>query len=99
MPFDFRELDPLLDSRMRVAILALLLNGDTVDFVHMRDKLQVTDGNLAKHLRRLEDAAYVRMEKSFLGRRPRTSYTITDQGREALQNHVRVLGEIAEQDG
>jgi DNA-binding MarR family transcriptional regulator len=94
MPFDYRELDPLLDARLRVAILALLLNGDTADFVHMRDKLQVTDGNLAKHLRRLEEAEYVRMAKSFVGRRPRTSYTITDKGREALQNHVKALGEL-----
>lgn len=94
MSFDYRELDPLLDARLRVAILALLLNGDTVDFVHMRDKLQVTDGNLAKHLRKLEEAEYVRMEKSFLGRRPRTSYTITDKGRASLQDHVKALGEL-----
>ncbi|MCE5315580.1 MAG: transcriptional regulator [Armatimonadota bacterium] len=94
MPFDYRELDPILESRMRVGILALLLNGDSVDFVHMRDRMQATDGNLARHLRRLEEADYVKMEKSFIGRRPCTSYVITDKGREALRNHVKTLGDL-----
>jgi DNA-binding MarR family transcriptional regulator len=94
MPFDHRELDPILDSRLRVGILAMLLNGDSVDFVHMRDRLESTDGNLAKHLRKLEDAGYIKMEKSFIGRRPRTSYTITAQGRQALAHHVQALGQL-----
>ena len=94
MPVDYRHLDPVLESRMRIGILAMLLNGDTVDFVRMRERLQATDGNLAKHLRRLEAARYVRMRKSFIRRRPRTSYTITDKGRQALQDHVKALGEL-----
>lgn len=94
MSFDYRQLDPVLDSRVRVAILALLLNGDSVDFTHMRDRLQLTDGNLAKHLRKLEEIDYVRMSKSFIGRRPRTSYVITDKGRKALQSHVKALEEL-----
>ena len=98
MPFDHRELDPIMDSRLRVGILAMLLNGDSVDFVRLRDRLESTDGNLAKHLRKLEDAGYVKMEKSFIGRRPRTSYTITDQGREALAKHVQALGQLIASD-
>lgn len=94
MAFDHKELDPVLDSRLRVGILAMLLGGDSVDFVRMRDRLDATDGNLSKHLRRLEEAGYVEMEKSFLGRRPRTTYTITPQGREALDKHVRALEKL-----
>jgi DNA-binding MarR family transcriptional regulator len=97
MPFDHRELDPILDSRLRVGILAMLLNGDSVDFVRMRDRLESTDGNLAKHLRKLEEAGYVEMSKSFIGRRPRTSYTITAQGREALAKHVQALGRLIQE--
>lgn len=97
MPFDHRELDPILDSRLRVGILAMLLNGDSVDFVRMRDRLESTDGNLAKHLRKLEEAGYVQMEKSFLGRRPRTSYTITKEGRDALAKHVQALGQLVQE--
>jgi len=96
MSFDYRELDPVLDSRMRVGILALLLNGDEVEFVRLRDMLDATDGNLAKHLRRLEEARYVKMRKSFVGRRPRTTYSITSKGRAALDNHVRLLAGLLE---
>ena len=55
-----------------------------------------TDGNLAKHLRKLEEAGYVKMKKSFIGRRPRTSYTNADKGREALAKHVQALGQLIE---
>ena len=96
MPFDHRELDPILDSRLRVGILAMLLHGDSVDFVRMRDRLSSTDGNLAKHLRKLEESGYVKMKKAFIGRRPRTSYTITEKGREALAKHVQTLGQLIE---
>jgi DNA-binding PadR family transcriptional regulator len=53
-----------------------------------------TDGNLAKHLRRLEEAKYVTMQKSFVGRRPRTTYAITDRGRAALERHVQMLARL-----
>ncbi|MFC1734796.1 winged helix-turn-helix domain-containing protein [Candidatus Hydrogenedentota bacterium] len=96
MSFDFKKLDPVLDSRMRVGILALLLNGDSVEFVHLREKLGATDGNLAKHLRRLEEARYVKMKKAFVGRRPRTTYRITDAGRVALDAHVGMLAKLLE---
>lgn len=98
MGFDFTQLDPVLESRMRVGILALLLNGDYVEFVYLRDRMGATDGNLAKHLRRLEEAQYVTMQKSFVGRRPRTTYAITDKGRAALEQHVQMLALILERE-
>ncbi len=97
MSFDLSQFDPVLESRMRVAILALLLNGDAVEFVYLRNRLEATDGNLAKHLKRLEEAKYVKMRKSFVERRPRTVYTITERGRAALENHVSMLGKLLEE--
>lgn len=91
MPFDPADLDPVLESRVRVGVLALLANGDRVDYTHLRDRLQVTDGNLATHLRRLEEARYVRVRKAFVGRQPRTQYEIASRGRAALERHVEAL--------
>lgn len=99
MAFNFTNFDPVLESRMRVGILALLLNGDSAEFVYLRDQMGATDGNLAKHLRRLEEARYVTMQKTFVGRRPRTTYTITDRGRAALEGHVKMLAQLLEGKG
>jgi DNA-binding MarR family transcriptional regulator len=92
--FDVKELDPVLESRMRVGILAILLNGDEVDFVRLRERLEATDGNLAKHLRRLEEAGYVEMRKGFIGRKPQTVYSITKAGKAALEKHVALLSKL-----
>jgi len=89
--FDISQSNPVLESRMRVAILALLMNGDSASFVYLRDKLEASDGNIAQHLRALEDAGYVRMEKSFIGRKPRTDYTITREGQKAKKDYVALL--------
>ena len=91
MTLDLSGLDPVLESRIRVGVLALLANGDTVDYTHLRDRLEVTDGNLATHLKRLDEAGYVRMKKSFIGRRPNTAYAISPRGRTALERHVSLL--------
>ena len=90
---DFQNLDPVLESRVRVGVLALLANGDTVDFTRLREELGVTDGNLATHLKRLEEARYVRMRKSFVGRKPHTAYVVMPAGRTALEHHVELLAE------
>ena len=93
MSFDIRDMDPVLESRGRVGVLALLVSGEAAAFTYLRDKLGVTDGNLARHLRRLEEVRYVKLRKSFVGRRPHTSYTITAKGRLALERHVDTLTE------
>ena len=93
MGFDLQSLDTILESRVRVGVLALLAQGDAVEFTYLRDKLGVTDGNLATHLRRLEESKYVGVKKSFVGRRPQTAYVITAAGRKALERHVAVLSE------
>ena len=64
---------------------------ETVDFNTLKETLQLTDGNLASHLRAMEDAAYLRVEKQFVGRKPNTRYSATTEGREAFKNHLDAL--------
>jgi len=90
-------LDELIHQPVRLRLMAALVALDEeteVDFSYLRDMLKVTDGNLGAHLRKLEDAGYVRITKTFVGRRPRTYITATPAGREAFAAHVAALEEI-----
>jgi len=89
--------DPLIHQPVRLRIMAALNALDPegqIDFAALRDLLGVTDGNLATHLRKLEDAGYIRVTKTFVGRRPRTYLTITPKGRYAFAEHVQALQAI-----
>ncbi len=91
--------DNTIHQPVRLRIMAALnaLPEDTqLDFRALRDMLQVTDGNLAAHLRKLEEAGYIAVEKTFVGRRPRTYIALTPAGREAFAEHVQALQEILE---
>ena len=82
-------------TRLRImAALNALGEESQMEFGALRDLLEVTDGNLATHLRKLEDAGYVRITKTFVGRRPRTYVAITPTGRAAFAQHVQALQEI-----
>ncbi|WP_230407094.1 winged helix-turn-helix domain-containing protein [Pontibacter cellulosilyticus] len=74
--------------------MSVLMVEDSVDFSTLKDTLQLTDGNLASHLRALEEAAYLRVEKQFIGRKPNTTYHATDAGREAFKNHLNALEQL-----
>lgn len=67
---------------------------DRVDFNTLKETLQLTDGNLASHLRALEEAEYLRVEKQFVGRKPNTTYLATEAGREAFKSHLDALEKI-----
>jgi len=91
------ELNPLIHQPTRLRIMAALVSldeGDGADFVFLRDLLGLTDGNLSVHLRRLEEAGYVAVEKTFVERRPRTWLRATSEGREAFSAHVDALEQI-----
>jgi DNA-binding MarR family transcriptional regulator len=79
------------ESRARLGIMSVLMVDDRVDFSTLKDTLQLTDGNLASHLRALEEAEYLRVEKQFVGRKPNTTYCATDSGREAFKSHLNAL--------
>ena len=98
-PFDHTDIDDVIHGRLRLGIMAYLSSASPAIFGELRDKVQATDGNLSTHLRKLEEAGYVKQEKSFVGRRPQTSVFLTDAGREAwLAWIARMQGLISASD-
>lgn len=88
------QLDRLIHERTRLAIVSALAANSTLTFSELKELLQVSDGNLSVHARKLEDAGYVALTKSFAGRTPRTEYRLTSSGRRALEkylNHMEAL--------
>ncbi len=96
--FDHAAIDDVLQGRVRLAIVAFLAGAGCVDFTTIRDAIKTTDGNASVHLRKLEEAAYVTMEKKFVGRKPQTTYTLTKKGRQALLNYVTHLEALLPRD-
>ena len=90
-PLDFHNLDAVFHSRIRLAVVSALIKGGKLDFNELRDVTGATAGNLATHVRKLEDAEYVSVEKGFHGRRLRTTYALTERGRKAFGNYVENL--------
>jgi DNA-binding MarR family transcriptional regulator len=82
-PFDQSALDDVIHGRLRLGVVAYLSTVESASFTELRDKVGATDGNLSTHLRKLEDANYVRVDKSFVDRKPRTRVSLTDAGRKA----------------
>uniref|UniRef100_A0A7C3E0J6 ArsR family transcriptional regulator n=1 Tax=Gracilinema caldarium TaxID=215591 RepID=A0A7C3E0J6_9SPIR len=93
-PYNYEQIDELLSSRIRLAIIALLAGCDEAEFTYIRERVGASDGNLATHLRKLEDCGYIRYEKRFLGRKPATFYCITATGQSALLAYSRHLAEL-----
>jgi DNA-binding transcriptional ArsR family regulator len=89
--FDHTAIDELLQSRVRLAIVAFLASAGQADFSVVRDAIKTTDGNASVHLRKLEDADYVLAQKRFVNRKPQTVYALTDRGRRALLDYVAHL--------
>lgn len=89
-----RRLDDAVHQRTRLGILAVLCEVGRVDFVYLRDTLELTDGNLSRNISRLEHAGYVRVEKTLEERRPRTWLTITRAGRAGLDREIVALREL-----
>lgn len=92
-------LDKLIHEPARLRIMASLAapgSDAEVDFSFLRDQLGLTDGNLGSHLGKLEGAKYIRIRKTFVGRRPRTYVRLTRPGRRALEDHIAALKSIIE---
>lgn len=82
------ELDQLIHGRVRLGIVSALAVEKTLTFNELKDRLETSDGNLSVHARRLEEAGYVEVRKSFDGRVPRTDYRLTKAGRKALERYL-----------
>jgi len=88
------ELDRVIHERMRLGIISALAANEKLSFGDLKKLLNTTDGNISVHARRLEEAGYVTMQKSFKGRVPLTEYSITSDGKKALErylNHMEAL--------
>ena len=88
---DYRRLDPLLASRIRLAAMALLATTEKAEFSFLREQTGASDGNLGAHMRKLVEAEYVVESKGFHDRRPKTSYCLTKAGRRALEVYLARL--------
>jgi DNA-binding MarR family transcriptional regulator len=89
--YDHNAIDELLQSRVRLAVVAYLASAGEADFTVIRDTIRTTDGNASVHLRKLEDAGYVAAQKRFVERKPQTRYALTERGRQALLDYVAHL--------
>lgn len=89
--FDISQIDDVIHGRLRLGIMAYLSGGGMADFVTLKAALQTSDGNLSVHLRKLEEAGFVAVEKSFERRKPVTRVRMTDTGRAAFLNYLDVL--------
>ena len=81
--FDYREIDDVIHGRVRLSIMAFLSGAGAADFNELKARVGGTDGNLSVHIRKLEDAGYIDVEKKFSGRRPLTICHLSKKGREA----------------
>ena len=88
------ELDPSVHQPTRLRILMLLSGVDSADFNFLRTTLGLTNGNLSAHTQRLEEAGYIRVNKTFEERMPRTTYALTEVGREQLDEYWRIMDEL-----
>lgn len=88
-----KELDPLLHSQLRLAVMSILMNVEHADFVYLKEKTESTAGNLSVQLDKLSAAGYVSVERGFVGKRTRTVCRVTDAGRRAFEAYVAALRE------
>ncbi|NQV38700.1 MAG: transcriptional regulator [Candidatus Marinimicrobia bacterium] len=87
--FDYQQIDDLIHSRIRLSIIALLASCEEASFVFIRKKTGATDGNLSVQLRKLEEASLITVKKEFIKRKPVSTYSITEKGRNAFQEYVK----------
>jgi DNA-binding MarR family transcriptional regulator len=92
--FDVNELDEVIHGRIRLGIMSYLVGAGSADFGTLKARLQATDGNLSVHLRKLEDAGYVTIAKSFRDRKPMTEVSLTRAGRSAFVKYLDSLSKL-----
>ena len=88
-----KDLDPILHSQLRLAVMSILMNVDEADFVYLKQRTDSTSGNLSVQLDKLAAVGYIAVEKGFNGKKPRTTCRVTDAGRQAFALYVESLRE------
>lgn len=94
MKVSITGLHKAFESRVRLGIMSALAVNDVLDFNALKEYLDVTDGNLASHLKGLEKEEFIGVEKTFVGRKPNTTYSITKAGKQAFDEHLRALEKL-----
>lgn len=87
----FKDLDPVLHSQLRLAVMSLLISLDAADFTFLKEKTKSTAGNLSVQLDKLSEAGYISIEKSFNGKKPLTTCRVTKKGIKAFEDYVNSL--------
>ena len=85
------NLNKLFDSRVRLGIMSALMVNEEVNFNELKELLNITDGNLASHLKALEENNYIKVDKGFIGRKTNTTYSITKAGEKSFKSHIAAL--------
>jgi DNA-binding MarR family transcriptional regulator len=88
------NINKLFESKVRLGIMSMLVVNDTVEFNSLKHHLDVTDGNLASHISALEKSKYIKVNKSFIGKKPNTTYSATAGGRKAFNEHLDALEQL-----
>jgi DNA-binding MarR family transcriptional regulator len=88
------NLNKIFDSRVRLGIMSALMVNAEVNFNDLKEAIQVTDGNLASHLKGLEESGYIKVQKGFIGRKTNTTYSVTKAGEKAFKNHIDALEQM-----
>jgi len=89
--FDYQQLNEIIHSRIRLAIMSVLISLEEAEFKFLKEKVNTTDGNLSVHLKKLEEAKYINVKKEFVERKPVSSYKLTEKGKEAFQLYIEKL--------
>lgn len=88
------NINKAFDHRIRLGIMSILMVNEYADFKTLKELLEVTDGNLASHLKAIEKVDYIKIEKSFINRKPNTKYSATLLGKKEFKNHIKALERI-----
>jgi DNA-binding MarR family transcriptional regulator len=91
------NLNKVFESRVRLAIMSALMVNDSIDFNSLKEMLDITDGNLASHISALEKNSYIKVKKKFIGKKPSTTYSVTEKGRREFLEHLDALEKLIKQ--
>lgn len=94
MAVSIENLNKIFDSRIRLGIMSTLMVNSSVSYNEMKEMLNITDGNLASHLKTLEDNGFIKVQKGFIGKKTNTTYSVTKAGEKAFNAHIIALEQM-----
>lgn len=97
MKTSLEQFDKAFENRIRLQIMSVLLANEHYDFNSLKELLDVTDGNLASHIKALEKEEYILVNKTFIGKKPNTQYSVSEKGRKAFIKHLEALENLIKQ--